>query len=41
MQLFDDPNDMGPLLPRDAVSDGILGKSHDLRTEVLGLAKTG
>ena len=38
MQLFDDPNDMGPLLPRDAVSDGILGKAHDLRTEAAGLS---
>mgnify|MGYP000266961160 FL=1 len=30
--------DLGPLLPRDEVSDAVLGKAHDLRTEAARLA---
>ena len=36
--LFNDPVDLGPLLPRDEVSDAVLGKAHDLRTEAARLA---
>ena len=36
--LFDDPIHLEPLLPRDVVADGVLGKAHDLRTEAARLA---
>lgn len=37
-QLIDDPAHLEPLLPREGVSDGVLGKAHDLQIEALRLA---